>query len=228
MWMLSVTERMRLASVRALRGAFGGVGQLLMAADRLRTEAESDLERADSNRAQRPRGGWANGGRHDIASQPERRRADQGVRGDRHGRTGGAAVPQRPPEVSRKPAASRKPTARHGAAGAAPKRPPWRPPFDATGNVRLLTSEELAEAAKPAQPSAEPAQPSPPPIPGYSDLSLASLRARLRYLSADQLRELVDFEKSHANRAEVLTLFERRIAKLGTIESGPDDSRPER
>lgn len=235
MWMLTVTERMRLASIKALRGAFTGVGQLLLAADRLRTEAESELERADSNRVQDPLGGWENGGRPDIASQPARRRPDQGARSDRRGRAGGDAAAQWRPEASssatttRKPTASRKPTARHGAAGVAPKRPPW--PLAATGNVRLLTSEELAEAAeaiKSAEPTTEPDQPSPTPVPGYSDLSLASLRARLRYLSTDQLRELVDYEKSHANRAEVVTLFERRIAKLGTMEPGADDTRPAR
>jgi hypothetical protein len=52
------------------------------------------------------------------------------------------------------------------------------------------------------------------PLANYDDLTIASLRARLRNLSADQLAQLVDYEKSHANRADVIQMFERRIAKL--------------
>ena len=52
------------------------------------------------------------------------------------------------------------------------------------------------------------------PVANYDDLSIASLRARLRNLSADQLAQLVDYEKSHANRPDVVQMFERRIAKL--------------
>jgi hypothetical protein len=52
------------------------------------------------------------------------------------------------------------------------------------------------------------------PLAGYDELSVASLRARLRNLSVDQLTQLVDYEKGHAARADVITMFERRIAKV--------------
>jgi hypothetical protein len=52
------------------------------------------------------------------------------------------------------------------------------------------------------------------PLANYDDLSVASLRARLRNLSADQLGTLIEYEKSHAARADVITMFERRIVKL--------------
>jgi len=52
------------------------------------------------------------------------------------------------------------------------------------------------------------------PLASYDDLSIASLRARLRNLSAGQLATLIDYEKAHANRADVVSMFERRIAKL--------------
>lgn len=52
------------------------------------------------------------------------------------------------------------------------------------------------------------------PVPGYDGLSLPSLRARLRNLDADQLRMLADYERSHAAREDVVTMFERRIEKL--------------
>jgi hypothetical protein len=52
------------------------------------------------------------------------------------------------------------------------------------------------------------------PVPSYDELSLPSLRARLRNLDADQLRVLVQYERSHAGRADVVAMFERRLAKL--------------
>ena len=52
------------------------------------------------------------------------------------------------------------------------------------------------------------------PVPNYDDLSVASLRARLRNLDLSQVRVLLEYEKDHAGRAAVLTMFERRIAKL--------------
>jgi hypothetical protein len=52
------------------------------------------------------------------------------------------------------------------------------------------------------------------PVPNYDDLTLASLRARLRNLDPSQVRMLLDYEKAHAGRPDVLTMFERRITKL--------------
>lgn len=52
------------------------------------------------------------------------------------------------------------------------------------------------------------------PIAGYDEFSLPSLRARLRNLDVAQLRQLVLYEISHAYRPDVVTMFERRIAKL--------------
>jgi len=74
------------------------------------------------------------------------------------------------------------------------------------GHVKLVPG--AAAPAAPAAPTGE------LPVPNYDGLTVASLRARLRNLSADQLAQLVDYEKSHANRADVVQMFERRIAKL--------------
>jgi len=57
------------------------------------------------------------------------------------------------------------------------------------------------------------------PVPNYDDLSVASLRARLRNLDTSQVRTLLDYEKANAGRADVLTMFERRIAKLESQET---------
>ena len=56
-------------------------------------------------------------------------------------------------------------------------------------------------------------------MPNYDDLTLASLRARLRNLDQSQVRVLLDYEKAHAGRPDVLTMFERRIAKLESGEA---------
>jgi hypothetical protein len=70
-----------------------------------------------------------------------------------------------------------------------------------------------AEAPAPAAPAAEtPAAEL--PLPNYDELTVPSLRARMRNLSADQLNELIAYEGAHANRADVIAMFERRIAKL--------------
>jgi hypothetical protein len=53
-----------------------------------------------------------------------------------------------------------------------------------------------------------------PPIPRYSELSVASLRARMRGLDAGQLSDLLSYERAHENRENVTGMFERRIAKL--------------
>lgn len=52
------------------------------------------------------------------------------------------------------------------------------------------------------------------PLPNYDELTIASLRARLRTLTPEQLTVLIEYEKAHANRADVITMFERRITKL--------------
>ena len=88
--------------------------------------------------------------------------------------------------------------------------------FDKTGNVRLLTGTEAAEVSAP--PVAE------LPLANYDELSVASLRARLRNLDVTQLRELAGYERAHAGRADVITMFERRVAKLEAETSSDDEA----
>ena len=86
--------------------------------------------------------------------------------------------------------------------------------------MRLL-GETAGSAGAAAPVAARPAAPEPAaaaavaaPLPNYDELSVASLRARLRNLDVSQVRQLAEYERAHAARAEVLTMFERRIAKL--------------
>ena len=80
--------------------------------------------------------------------------------------------------------------------------------LDATGNVRLLTPDDSAEPEPPQHAAAS------LPLAGYDGRSVASLRASLRNLDSGQLLVLIEYEKRNANREDVVTMFERRIAKL--------------
>ncbi|MEU8245347.1 hypothetical protein [Nonomuraea sp. NPDC048916] len=52
------------------------------------------------------------------------------------------------------------------------------------------------------------------PLPGYSGLTVASLRARMRGKSTEQMTELLAYEQATAARPEVIRMFENRLAKL--------------
>jgi hypothetical protein len=52
------------------------------------------------------------------------------------------------------------------------------------------------------------------PVPNYDQLTVASLRARLRVLDAGGVQVLLDYEKAHEGRPAVITMFERRLTKL--------------
>jgi hypothetical protein len=220
-------DRIKEAPAHALRAVFAGIGQLLVVADKIRKQGD--------NRAAPP----------PATSPPAAPESES------------AAAP---PVAAPPPA---------GPPSAAP--PHARRSLDRTGNVRLLSAEDLAddppaaettpaaeatpvaqatpaaettpaaEAAPIEPPPAEsiPAEPLPAdpipagpipaeaapsaaaaaddaalPVPNYDSLSLPSLRARLRTLNTAQLRELIEYEQSHAARADVVAMFERRIAKL--------------
>ncbi len=76
----------------------------------------------------------------------------------------------------------------------------------------------VAEPAGAEPAGAEPAGAAPAaavlPVPGYDELSVASLRARLRFLDPAGVRTLLEYEKAHQGRAAVITMFERRLSKL--------------
>jgi hypothetical protein len=54
----------------------------------------------------------------------------------------------------------------------------------------------------------------PAALPGYADLTLPQVRARMRRLGADELAELADYERSHADRPEFVGMLTRRIGTL--------------
>lgn len=206
-----LSDQVRRAPTLALRAVFAGVGRILLSDDRLLARAGQSIARSTGD-GERPRL---------------------------------AAGRQRP--------------------GLAPVAPPgsrWRP-LDKTGNVRLLSDEDVdddygalsepcrsSNARRPATavvadrpertsrsapsghaPITEASaasrfqhRPSPArrsssprralPLANYDDLTVASIRARLRGLDVSQLRVLIEYESKNAERPEVLGMFERRISKL--------------
>ena len=78
----------------------------------------------------------------------------------------------------------------------------------------LAPIEAPAETAPDGPTTAEPAAGAAPPIPNYDQLTVPSLRARLRGLDADGVQALLDYEKAHEGRPAVITMFERRLIKL--------------
>ena len=131
---------------------------------------------------------------------------------------GGKPVTPKPatkPATPRRTAAKAAAAESAAAAGEAAPRPPKRQStrdLDKTGNVRLL--DETAGSAGAAAPEPTAAAAVAAPLPNYDELSVASLRARLRNLDVTQVRQLAEYERAHAARADVLTMFERRVAKL--------------
>jgi hypothetical protein len=59
------------------------------------------------------------------------------------------------------------------------------------------------------------------PIPDFDNITLGSLRARLRNLGVEQLVALREWEQAHAHRLPVLTALDNRIAKL-SAEAYPE------
>jgi hypothetical protein len=115
--------------------------------------------------------------------------------------------------------------------GPAPEPPVAHPPG------RKVNTSLAAEPAKTTEPVAKPAPepatvPEPVPEPtstpdrvtkltaqslpvtDYDDATLASVRARLRTLTAAQVSQLRDYEQEHKARADFLRMFENRISKL--------------
>ena len=206
-----VSDRIKEAPAQALRGVFAGIGQLLLITDKLRNKRFAQVPPA-------------------RAPRPAETRADPVPPGP-----SASPAPAAPP-VS--PVSAAPPVSPVSAA------PPVSPvsrtdrvtearDLDKTGNVRLLTSEEaragsmaptvdattpvsadaaVTEQAAEAAPVAD-AEPD-VPLPNYDDLSIASLRARLRNLDAAQVKQLAEYERAHSARADVITMFERRMAKL--------------
>jgi hypothetical protein len=200
-----VSDRVKEAPAQALRGVFAGIGQILLITDKIRNKAPV-------------------GQRVPQARVPQLSETvpDTGPPVLDTGPPAGYAAPPEPepePEPRLEPRPEPEPELATDTPAPATRVTEARD-LDRTGNVRLLTSEEAgaagpgpaAGAGAAGAGAAAPAAAA--PLPNYDELSIASLRARLRTLDVAQLRQLVEYEKAHAARSDVLAMFERRIAKL--------------
>lgn len=196
-----ISDRVKEAPAVALRGLLAGVGQLLLITDKLRNKPATS-EDVPAARTPDP----AETATTEPAAEPE------------------ATAKAEPTATAEQEVAAEVAETTPAATPAEPaKRATRKRDFSKTGNVRVLSKEDdatepaaVAEAT-PAETSAEaPAAEAagPAALPNYDELSVASLRARLRNLTAAQVGELAAYEREHAARPEVITMFERRIAKL--------------
>jgi len=220
-----VSERIKEAPAQALRGVFAGIGQLLLITDKLRnkTPASQQVPRARAPEPAQTVSPTAPAPAAPPVPAPAPSAAPAPAAAAPAAAPAPAAAAPAPAPAAAAPAAA--PTSAAAPAPAAAPPPAADRDFDKTGNVRLLTSAEAtagdrtiaAKAAKTA-PVAELGA----PLPNYDGLSIASLRARLRNLDVTQLRQLIEYESAHAGRADVITMFERRIAKL-QAETTPEE-----
>ena len=187
-----VSERMKEAPAHALRAVFAGIGQVLLVADRIKN---------------RPGGAEAG----PAAAAPDAANAPAEAEAGRPAAWAGATDA---PVTAGAPAAN-------AASAAAPA---GTAPAEAVPAAAAPAAAAPAGAARPAAAAPPAAAGTSPaggdlPLAGYDELSVASLRARMRNLDPAQLRVLVGYESAHAGRAAVLAMFERRIAKIEGGES---------
>jgi hypothetical protein len=198
-----VNDRIKEAPVVVLRAVFAGIGQLLLTADKVRTRAAEQVWTPGQPAGTGPVGpspSWP-------ATASKTAPATKATANTKTAPAAKATATTKPAPAARataKPAPTAKaaPTAKPAAAKAAPAPKP--------------ASEAKAAPAAKAAPPAKPAPAAAPPLPGYDDLSLPSLRARLRTLDATTIKAMLDYEKAHTRRDNVISMLERRLAKITT------------
>jgi hypothetical protein len=222
-----VNDRLKEIPAQALRTVFATIGQILLAADRLRAKAAGQLSGSGEATATRP---------PDQAPTPappppanpakpaSPARPDAGnSRWRSLDKTGNVRVldggeeqdDEDVPRVSKavpEPAPAPVPSAEYTPTEVVPavSVPAEPAPAEAEPDMRQEAEPARAEPAQPATAAGEAL-----PVPNYDQLSVASLRARLRVLDAGQVQALLDYENVHESRPAVITMFERRLTKLG-------------
>lgn len=148
-----------------------------------------------------------------------------------------------PPKPAEKAKATSKPAAPKAAAPkpAAPKPAVAKPaaPKPAASTDTSSTSEVPEAAREAGAPGAvteqveavtakldidEPESRDDLPIPDFDNVSLGSLRGRLRSLSLEELVTLREWEQAHAHRLPVITLLDNRIAKVSAEQTTTNGS----
>ena len=190
-----VSERVKEAPAQALRAVFSGIGQVLLVADRIKSRAaEPERAPAAPTTPSAPAQPGPQSGASTVKDETRWRSLDE---------TGNVRL------IRGEDTSKGKPTT-------APPVPEAPKPAETVAPEPAVVPESAVESEQAVtEPTVTPEEPATSlPLPNYDNLTVPSLRARLRNLDPGQLRTLVDYEKAHAGRADVLTMFERRIAKL--------------
>ncbi|MCD0447901.1 hypothetical protein LO762_01630 [Actinocorallia sp. API 0066] len=97
------------------------------------------------------------------------------------------------------------------------------PGVDAGPAAETAVLDSVPEPGDPGVPDVEPdveliavVVPADLPVPNYDELSHASLRARLRKLTAAEVTVLRDYEAATLARPEIVRMYDNRLAKLAT------------
>jgi hypothetical protein len=202
-----VNDRIKEAPVVVLRAVFAGIGQILLTADKVRARAAEQVWTPDRAPARAPAGLPAD---RRLPESPRNgtMRTEPAV-ADRPAMHE-APVSQGPVTAEAAPAAKTPPAAKPARAA---KAPPTTKPRAAKTTPQTKAPRAAKTVPAPRAAEAEPATQA-PPLPGYDDLSIASLRARLRVLDAATIQEMLAYEKAHARREPVIAMLERRLAKI--------------
>ncbi|MFD3688037.1 hypothetical protein ACFWTE_24840 [Nocardiopsis sp. NPDC058631] len=79
----------------------------------------------------------------------------------------------------------------------------------AEAHTTVASDEVLEKVRKGAAPAVEDLA-----VPTYDELTLPSVRARLRKLTIEQVRDLRAYEVAHGGRTEFIKMYDNRIAKM--------------
>lgn len=182
-----------------------GVGQALLIGDRVRQEIGRRVGRGDDGTeptAERHQTAApatpAKSAFEEAAERPQAVRPARKARAAKGGIDGVEAVPaaEKPAAVADEPAS---------------------PVEESPAEQPAPEASLPAAAAETGAPAESPAPEAELPIAEYDERTVPSLRARMKGLTVADLRTLIEYEQTHAARADVIAMFERRIAKL---ESG--------
>jgi hypothetical protein len=221
-----VNDRIKEAPVVVLRAVFAGIGQILLTADKVRARAAEQAWTPDRATALgpscRPAAAPPARGPRNGTLRSEPAVGGPAVAGPtvtepavtEPAAVTGPAVTEPAvagPAVTEPAAVAEPPASREAPQGTGTAAQAAAPAAKATKTAKAAKTAKTVPAPRPG--TAEPAAEA-PPLPGYDDLSLASLRARLRVLDAAQIRAMLAYERAHARREPVITMLERRLAKI--------------
>ena len=196
------------APAKGLRAMFAGIGQLLSITDKLRGKSAASPDPETVVPATAPSQAAPTQTSTPETAAPETAAPETVV--------AETVIPEVKAAAKPRTAAKPRATAKPAAATPAAQAPAAAETTVPGGHVRLVQPDDAPAAATAPAPAAaaDPAPAAELPLANYDELTVPSLRARLRNLSADQLGQLIAYEKSHADRQDVITMFERRVAKL--------------